>query len=200
MFLNITTKRFWSDTLHCTVCCLSEKIHFPISSPLLESDICFCISVIKCNWGYCMCLLCSALYRFPFYIYIYIYISARLVGLFSWVQCRNMLSLGADSMWIIHYVSFVKVQSHGTKYVFHLGELSYGRHIFEHCSSVCCAIACDKHADTYSSLNPIFPTPTIGSSLTLTRPWLTANSSERRLHQSSLKCDEECARVNRVLT
>jgi hypothetical protein len=131
--------------------------------------------------------------------FLFMYISAWLAGLFSWVQCRNMLSLGADSMWIIHYVSFVKVQSHGTKYVC-FGWASYPVDVAF--SNAVRSSVCYKHTNTHLPLPhpPTFPIPTIGSSLMLTRPWLTANSSEPRLHQHSLKRNEACVCVNRVLT
>lgn len=147
----------------------------------------------------------AAIVRFTFVScftsFLFMYISAWLAGLFSWVQCRNMLSLGADSVWIIHYVSFVKVQSHGTKYVC-FGWASYPVDVAfsSVVVSVCYATTSDKHTNTHLTPLPTFPTPTIGSSLTLTRPWLTANSSEPRLHQHSLKCNEACVCVNRVLT
>lgn len=152
----------------------------------------------------CYKMQLAAIVRFTFVSrctsFLFMYISAWLAGLFSWVQYSNMLSLGADSMWIIHYVSFVKVQSHGTKYVC-FGWASYPVDV---AFSSAVATTSDKHTNTHLSLSltptPTFPSPTIGSSLTLTRPWLTANSSERRLHQRSLKCSEACVCVNRVLS
>lgn len=144
----------------------------------------------------------AAIVRFTFVSrcasFLFMYISAWLAGLFSWVRCSSMLSLGADSMRIIHYVSFVKVQSHGTKYVC-FGWASYPVDV---AFSSAVATTSDKHTNTHLSLSltPTFPTPTIGSSLTLTRPWLTANSSEPRLHQHSLKRNEACVCVNRVLS
>lgn len=79
---------------------------------------------------------------------LFMYISAWLAGLFSWVRCSSMLSLGADSMWIIHYVSFVKVQSHGTKYVC-FGWASYPVDV-AFWSAV--ATTSDKHTNTHLSL------------------------------------------------
>jgi len=101
-------------------------------------------------------------------------------------------------MWIIHYVSFVKAQSHGTKYVC----FGWASCPVDVAFSSAVATTSDKHTNTHLSLSltPTFPTPTIGSSLTLTRPWLTASSSEPRLHQHSLKCNEACVCVNRVLS
>lgn len=118
------------------------------------------------------------------------YVSAWMVGLFNWAQWGNVLSLGADSMWIIHYVSFVKIQSHGTKYVC-FGWM--GRPVdvaFSNTAVPYVMLQSVTNTDTHPSLSPALHTPTIGRSLTLTRPWLTANSSEPRLHQHSLKCDE----------
>lgn len=150
----------------------------------------------------CYKMQLAAIVRFTFVSrcasFLFMYISAWLAGLFSWARCSSMLSLGADSMWIIHYVSFVKVQSHGTKYVC-FGWASYPVDV---AFSSAVATTSDKHTNTHLSLSltPTFPTPTIGSSLTLTRPWLTANSSEPRLHQHSLKRNEACVCVNRVLS
>lgn len=102
----------------------------------------------------CYKMQLAAIVRFTFVSrctsFLFMYISAWLAGLFSWVQCGNMLSLGADSMWIIHYVSFVKVQSHGTKYVC-FGWASYRADVV---FSSAVATTSDKHTNTQTHISP----------------------------------------------
>lgn len=112
-----------------------------------------------CVSAVCYKMQLAAIVRFTFVSrctgFLFMYISAWLAGLFSWVQCSNMLSLGADSMWIIHYVSFVKVQSHGTKYVC-FGWASYPVDV---AFSSAVATTSDKHTNTHRSLTLPLPHP-----------------------------------------